>query len=217
MQFFLDTAEISEIEEIMDLGILDGITTNPSIIAKSGKDFKTVLKEICNIVPGPVSAEVIATDYNNMIKEGLELREIADNIVIKLPVTWDGIKACKYLANQDIKVNMTLCFSANQALIAAKAGASYISPFIGRLEDIGQEGIELIRQIREIYSIYVFDTQILAASIRNTDHIFRVASLGADVATMPYKVLKQLIKHPLTDIGLNAFLKDWAASSTTKN
>ncbi|MBN8827475.1 MAG: fructose-6-phosphate aldolase [Sphingobacteriia bacterium] len=210
MQFFVDTADLNEIRELADLGMVDGVTTNPSIIAKSGQDFKKVIKEICLIVKGSVSAEVIATKYDQMIEEGTTLSKIAENVTVKLPMTWDGLKACKYFSEREIMTNVTLCFSANQALLAAKAGATYVSPFIGRLDDIGLQGMELIKDIRDIYSNYMFETQILAASIRHPEHILEAAKIGADVATMPPKTLRQLINHPLTDIGIDMFLKDWA-------
>jgi len=210
MDFFLDSADIDEIAELNDCGMVDGVTTNPSIIAKSGRDFKDTIKQICAIVKGPVSAEVVSTDYSNMIKEGDVLSKIAENVCIKLPLTWDGLKACKYFTEKEIATNVTLCFSGSQALLAAKASATYVSPFIGRLDDIGYEGMNLIKEIRDIFDNTVYGTQILAASIRHTEHVLRSVKAGADVATMPAKVLKQLIKHPLTDSGLEAFLSDWA-------
>ncbi|HVW93273.1 MAG TPA: fructose-6-phosphate aldolase [Devosia sp.] len=212
MKFFADTAEVKDIRELYDLGLLDGITTNPSLIAKSGRDFKEVIKEICGIVPGPVSAEVAATTYDQMIAEANVLRKIADNVVIKLPLTLDGLKGCKTLTGEGTKVNVTLCFSANQALLAAKAGATYISPFIGRLDDINIDGMELIRDIRQIYDNYAFTTEILAASIRSPNHVTQAALAGADVATIPPAVIKKLAEHPLTKAGLDAFVKDWAAT-----
>ena len=210
MKFFVDTAEIAEIEALLPTGLVDGVTTNPSLVAKSGRDFKEVIAEICKLVDGPVSAEVTATETVAMVREGEHLAEIARNVVVKLPLTMDGIAACKALTDDGVKTNVTLCFSSNQALIAAKAGASYISPFIGRLDDIGQEGMELIREIRHIYDNYDFETQILAASIRSPMHIRDSALAGADVATAPPSVIRGLANHPLTDKGLDAFLKDWA-------
>jgi transaldolase len=209
MKFFADTAEIKDIKELNDLGFLDGITTNPSLIAKSGRDIKEVLKEICGIVPGPVSAEVTSTDYEGMMAEAEVLRRIADNIVIKLPMTLDGMRGTRKLAGEGTKVNVTLCFSANQALLAAKAGATYISPFIGRLDDINLDGMQLIRDIRTIYDNYAFSTEILAASIRTANHVTEAALAGADVATIPPAVIKKLADHPLTDKGLAAFVADW--------
>ncbi|SHL27872.1 fructose-6-phosphate aldolase [Roseibium suaedae] len=210
MKFFVDTAETAEIQELAATGLLDGVTTNPSLIAKSGRDFKEVIAEICKITEGDVSAEVAATDYEGMMKEALELVKIADNVVIKLPLTLDGLKACKALTEKGHKTNVTLCFSANQALLAAKAGATYVSPFIGRLDDINVDGMELIREIRVIFDNYGFDTQILAASIRTPNHVKDCALVGADVATIPPATLKALVKHPLTDKGLESFLADWA-------
>ncbi len=215
MKFFVDTADTAEIKELASTGLLDGVTTNPSLIAKSGRDFKEVIAEICAITDGDVSAEVAATDFDTMIKEAHVLREIAGNVVIKLPLTFDGLKACKQLTDEGTKTNVTLCFSANQALLAAKAGATYISPFIGRLDDIHMDGLELIREIRVIYDNYGFDTEILAASIRTPNHVRECALIGADVATVPPATLKSLIKHPLTDKGLDAFLNDWAKTGQT--
>lgn len=213
MKFFIDTAEVSEIKEMEALGVLDGVTTNPSLIMKSGRDFFEVVKEICGIVKGPVSAEVVATEYAGMVKEAEKLAKIADNICIKLPITYDGLKACKYLSNKGIKINMTLCFSASQAILCAKAGATFVSPFIGRLDDISSRGMLLIEDICEIFANYPeFKTEILVASIRSPMHLVQSAKMGADVATIPPKVLKQLIKHPLTDIGLAKFLEDWKKS-----
>ena len=209
MKFFVDTAEIDAIAELNDLGMVDGVTTNPSLIMKSGRDIIEVTREICALVEGPVSAEVVATDADDMIKEGLKLAEIAENIAIKVPLTWDGLKACKVFSDKGHMVNVTLCFSANQALLAAKAGATFISPFIGRLDDINIDGMELIEDIRTIYDNYGFDTQILAASIRSANHMKDAALVGADVATAPPAVIKSMIKHPLTDAGLAAFMKDW--------
>ncbi|MEP0234681.1 MAG: fructose-6-phosphate aldolase [Parasphingorhabdus sp.] len=210
MKFFVDTAETAEIQELAATGLLDGVTTNPSLIAKSGRDFKEVIAEICKITDGDVSAEVAATDYDGMMSEAAELVKIADNVVIKLPLTLEGLKACKALTEKGHKTNVTLCFSANQALLAAKAGATYVSPFIGRLDDINVDGMELIREIRVIFDNYGFDTEILAASIRTANHVKECALIGADVATVPPATLKGLVKHPLTDKGLEAFLADWA-------
>lgn len=213
MKFFIDTAEIDEIRELNATGLVDGVTTNPSLIAKSGRDFREVIAEICDIVDGPVSAEVISTEYETMVSEGRSLADIADNVAVKLPLTWDGLRACRALADDGIDVNVTLCFSANQALLAAKAGAAFISPFIGRLDDINIDGMELIRDIRMIYDNYPhFETEILAASIRGPNHVKDSAIAGADVATVPPKVLKSLADHPLTDKGLVAFLRDAAAA-----
>jgi len=212
MKFFADTAEVKDIKELYDLGLLDGITTNPSLIAKSGRQFKEVIKEICDIVPGPVSAEVASTTFDQMMAEAEVLRKIADNVVIKLPLTLDGLKGTKKLTSEGTKVNVTLCFSANQALLAAKAGATYISPFIGRLDDINLEGMDLIRDIRTIYDNYAYTTEILAASIRTPNHVTQAALAGADVATIPPAVIKKLADHPLTKSGLEAFVKDWAAT-----
>lgn len=211
MKFFVDTADINEIKELASTGLLDGVTTNPSLIMKSGRDFMTTIKEICTIIDGDVSAEVVAVDYENMLKEAEKLRKIADNVVIKLPLTIDGLKACKALSSEGTKVNVTLCFSANQAILAAKAGATYISPFVGRLDDIGQDGMDLIRDICAIYNNYVeFNTQVLVASIRNPIHLTQSALAGAHVATLPPSVIKQLFNHPLTKSGLEQFLNDWS-------
>ena len=213
MKFFIDSAEVAEIKELADSGFLDGVTTNPSLIAKSGRDFLEVIAEICQIVDGPVSAEVAATDYQNMIKEGEKLSKIAKNVCIKLPLTMDGLKACKYFSSKGVQTNVTLCFSAAQAILAAKAGATFVSPFVGRLDDIGQDGLNLIEEIVEIYSNYPeFKTEVLVASIRNPIHITASAKIGADVATIPAKVLKQLVSHPLTDKGLETFVKDWEST-----
>ena len=208
MKFFVDTAEVSEIIELSDLGMVDGVTTNPSLIKKSGRDILEVTKEICSIVSGPVSAEVTATDANKMIAEGRKLAELASNIAVKLPLTWDGLKACRVLSQEGKMVNVTLCFAANQALLAAKAGATFISPFIGRLDDINLDGVELIEDIRTIYDNYGFETQILAASIRTANHVLDSARIGADVITAPPAVIKNLANHPLTDKGLATFLAD---------
>ncbi|MEM9549521.1 MAG: fructose-6-phosphate aldolase [Pseudomonadota bacterium] len=210
MKFFVDTAEIDAIAELNDLGMVDGVTTNPSLILKSGRDIIEVTKEICDLVDGPVSAEVVATEADAMIAEGRKLAEIAENIAIKLPLTWDGLKACKVLTGEGRMVNVTLCFSGSQALLAAKAGATFISPFIGRLDDINLDGMDLIADIRTIYDNYSFETQILAASIRSINHALESARIGADVMTAPPGVIKSLAKHPLTDKGLEAFLSDWA-------
>ncbi|PSH66533.1 fructose-6-phosphate aldolase [Phyllobacterium brassicacearum] len=210
MKFFVDTADVKEIRELNDLGLLDGVTTNPSLILKSGGSIIEVTKEICSIVKGPVSAEVTATEYEKMMKEAAVLARIADNICIKVPLTLDGLKACKALRSDGHLVNVTLCFSANQALLAAKAGATFISPFIGRIDDIGIDGMELISEIRTIYDNYDFQTEILAASIRTVNHVKQAALIGADVITAPPATLRALVKHPLTDKGLEAFLADWA-------
>ncbi len=209
MKFFVDTADVGEIRELNDLGLIDGVTTNPSLIMKSGRDIREVTKEICDIVEGPVSAEVAATEYDAMMKEAAVLAKIADNICIKLPLTLDGLKACRALTSDGHQTNVTLCFSANQALLAAKAGATFISPFIGRLDDIAIDGMDLIREIRQIYDNYGFETEILAASIRTVNHVREAALIGADVATIPASTIKALVKHPLTDKGLEAFLADW--------
>ncbi len=212
MKFFADTAEIKDIRELAEAGLLDGVTTNPSLIKKSGRDFIEVVTEIAGVVSGPVSAEVVATEHKAMMKEADKLRKIAKNIVIKVPLTPDGLKTCKALRSDGTMVNVTLCFSANQALLAAKAGASFISPFVGRLDDIGQPGMELISDIRLIYDNYDFATEILVASVRNPIHVLDAAKLGADVMTAPPAVIWSLFKHPLTDAGLASFLKDWAAT-----
>ena len=210
MKFFVDTADVDAIAELNDLGMVDGVTTNPSLILKSGRDIIEVTKEICDLVDGPVSAEVVATDADAMIEEGKKLAGIAPNIAVKLPLTWDGLKACKVISGEGTMVNVTLCFSANQALLAAKAGATFISPFIGRLDDINLDGMELIEDIRTIYDNYGFETQILAASIRSVNHVLESARIGADVMTAPPDVIKKLAMHPLTDKGLEQFLADWA-------
>jgi len=209
MKFFVDTAEINEIAELNDLGMVDGVTTNPSLIMKSGRDILEVTKEICDLVDGPVSAEVVATEADDMIAEGRKLAKIADNIAVKVPLTWAGLKACKTLSNEGNMVNVTLCFSANQALLAAKAGATFISPFIGRLDDINVDGMDLIADIRTIYDNFGYETQILAASIRTVNHVTQSALIGADVITAPPAVIKKLADHPLTKSGLDAFLADW--------
>jgi len=211
MKFFLDSANIDEIKEIADLGLLDGVTTNPSLIAKekAQKNFEKTIKEICKIAKGPVSAEVISTDYDGMIKEALKLSKIDKNVVIKLPMTPNGIKATNYLYKKKIKVNVTLIFSVSQAIIAAKAGAAYVSPFVGRLDDISSSGLDLISDLSEVFMNYGFHTEILVASIRNPIHLTESAKLGADVATLPYGVIMQLFNHPLTDLGITKFLNDW--------
>jgi transaldolase len=210
MKFFVDTADVKEIRELNDLGLLDGVTTNPSLILKSGGSIAEVTKEICSIVKGPVSSEVVATEYKEMMREAAVLAKIADNICIKVPLTLDGLKACKAIRSDGRMVNVTLCFSATQALLAAKANASFISPFIGRIDDMGIDGMELIAEIRTIYDNYDFKTEILAASIRTVNHVKQAALIGADVATVPPATLKALVKHPLTDKGLETFLADWA-------
>ena len=213
MKFFIDTANLAEIKEAVELGLIDGVTTNPSLIAKeAGVDFKEHIAHICELVKGDVSAEVNALDTEGMLAEGRELAKIASNVVIKVPLTLDGLKACRTFRSEGTKVNVTLCFSAAQALLAAKAGASYISPFIGRLDDIGQDGMALIRDIVDIYGNYNFETEVLAASIRHPMHIVDCALAGADVATIPLKVITQLVKHPLTDKGLEGFTSDWKKS-----
>jgi transaldolase len=210
MKFFVDTADLAEIKELAATGLLDGVTTNPSLVAKAGGDFKETIKQICAIVPGPVSAEVAATDYEGMLKEGKALARIAKNVTIKVPLTLEGLKACKTLTSEGTMVNVTLCFSATQALLAAKAGATFVSPFIGRLDDIGLDGMELIKEIRVIFDNYPdLSTDILAASIRTVNHVKDAAMIGADVATIPPAILKQLVKHPLTDKGIEIFLNDW--------
>jgi transaldolase len=210
MKFFVDTADVEAIAELNDLGMVDGVTTNPSLILKSGRDIIEVTREICSIVSGPVSAEVVALKAEDMIAEGRKLAEIAPNIAVKVPLTWDGLKTCKVLSGEGRMVNVTLCFSANQALLAAKAGATFISPFIGRLDDINLDGLDLIGDIREIYDNYGFETQILAASIRTANHVTQCALIGADVMTAPPAVIKAMASHVLTDKGLDQFMKDWA-------
>lgn len=210
MKFFVDTADVNEIKDLAATGMLDGVTTNPSLVAKSGRDFFEVLREICAVVDGPVSAEVTATGAEDMIKEGEKLARVADNITIKLPMTWDGLKACRHFTTKNIKTNVTLCFSAEQAILAAKAGATFVSPFVGRLDDIGQDGMQLIRDICTIYKQYdYFETEVLVASVRSATHIAEAGKAGAHVATIPPNVLKSLINHPLTDKGLAQFLSDW--------
>jgi transaldolase len=215
MKFFVDTADIKDIKECQQMGLVDGVTTNPSLIAKSGRDFKEAISEICSFVEGPVSAEVAALDYDGMMREGNILRKIAKNVTIKVPLTVDGLRACKSFSSDGTMVNVTLCFSANQALLAAKSGATFISPFVGRLDDINLDGMELISEIRQIYDNYGFDTNILAASIRTVNHIKEAALIGADHATAPPAVLKALFTHPLTDKGIASFLSDWAKTGQT--
>jgi transaldolase len=209
MRFFVDTADIAEIRGLAETGLLDGVTTNPSLIMKAGRPMLEAIKDICDAVDGEVSAEVAATDFDGMLEEGKRLADIADNVAIKVPLTWDGLKACRALRDLGHKVNVTLCFSANQALLAAKADATFVSPFIGRLDDINLDGMALIEDIRAIYDNFAFDTQILAASIRTPNHVKQAALAGADVATVPPAVLKSLVEHPLTDKGLESFLADW--------
>jgi transaldolase len=215
MKFFVDTADTEAIHELNELGMVDGVTTNPSLIFKSGRDIKEVTKEICSMVDGPVSAETVALDAEGMIAEGRELAKIADNIAIKVPLTWAGLKACKALSDEGRMVNVTLCFSANQALLAAKVGATFISPFIGRIDDLNLDGMDLIADIRLIYDNYGFETQILAASIRSVNHMSEAAKIGSDVATAPPDVIKKMVNHPLTDKGLEVFLKDWEKTGQT--
>jgi len=210
MKFFVDTADTKDIAELAATGLLDGVTTNPSLIHKAGRDFLEVVKEICGIVPGPVSAEVVALDHETMMKEAEILRKIADNVAVKVPLTIDGLKTCKALTSEGTMVNVTLCFSANQALLAAKAGASFISPFVGRHDDVGYPGMELISDIRLIYDNYDFETEILVASVRNPIHVLESAKIGADVMTAPPSVIRQLFNHPLTDKGIEGFMADWA-------
>jgi transaldolase len=210
MKFFIDTADVAEIKELAATGLLDGVTTNPSLVAKAKRDFKEIIAEICAAIPGPVSAEVAATDLDGMLKEGRTLAKIANNVTVKVPLTWEGLKACRTLAGEGTMVNVTLCFSANQALLAAKAGATFISPFVGRLDDTGADGMDLVREIRTIYDNFPnLKTQILAASIRNVLHVKQAAMIGADVVTVPPAVLRALVSHPLTDKGLEQFLADW--------
>ncbi|MGA9365589.1 MAG: fructose-6-phosphate aldolase [Bacteroidota bacterium] len=209
MKLFVDTANVGEIREAASLGILDGVTTNPSLVAKEKREFKELIKEICSIVDGPVSTEVVATDYQGMLSEARDLVKIHDNIVVKIPLIKEGLKAVKSLKAEGIRANVTLCFSATQALLAAKAGAYFISPFIGRLDDISQSGMDLIRDIVTIYRNYDMKTEVLVASIRHPLHVLEAAKIGADIASMPFKVFEQLVKHPLTDIGLKRFLEDW--------
>lgn len=215
MKFFAYTAIIDDIRDLADAGLLDGVTTNPSLIAKSGRNFLEVVAEICEIVEGPVSAEVVALDFEGMMREAEIVRKIADNVAVKLPLTIDGLKACKALTDDGTMVNVTLCFSANQALLAAKAGATFISPFVGRHDDIGFDGMDLIEDIRLIYDNYDFGTEILVASVRHPIHVLQAAKIGADVMTAPPAVIKQLVKHPLTDKGIESFMADWAKTGQT--
>ena len=210
MKFFIDTADVSELKKVLPTGLIDGVTTNPSLIAQSGRKIAEVIKEICDLVEGPVSAEVVSTDFDTMLKEGKYLAGLAENVTVKVPLTVDGLKVCKILSDEGTMVNVTLCFSAAQALLAAKAGAAFISPFVGRLDDIGQDGMELIADIVELYSNFTYGTEVLVASVRGPQHVVAAAKLGADVATLPPKVLWQMYNHPLTSSGLDAFLKDWA-------
>jgi transaldolase len=209
MKFFIDTAEVSEIRAAHELGLVDGVTTNPSLIAKSGRDFKEVIKEIAGIVDGPISAEVIALDAEGMVREGKELAKIHQNIVIKVPMTTEGLKATKEFSRQGININVTLIFSPLQALLAAKAGATYVSPFVGRLDDVGHDGMEGVEQIRTIYDNYGYDTEIIVASVRSPLHVLNAGLIGADICTIPFAVMKQLAQHPLTDVGIEKFLADW--------
>jgi transaldolase len=209
MKFFIDTANVDEIREANSMGMVDGVTTNPTLIAKEGRDFEEIIKEICKIVDGPVSAEVISTDTEGMLKEARELAKLHDNIVVKIPMIVDGLKATRKLTDEGIKTNVTLVFSPLQALMTAKAGATFVSPFVGRLDDVSQEGLLLVEQIVEIYSNYAFDTEVIVASVRNPLHVLDAAMMGADIATIPFKVLSKLAAHPLTDKGLQAFLSDW--------
>ncbi len=212
MKFFIDTANIDEIKEALSMGMVDGVTTNPTLIAKEARPFKEIITEICEIVNGPISAEVISTDHYGMVKEARELATIHENIVVKIPMTTDGLKATRKLSDDGIRTNVTLVFSPLQALMAAKAGAAFVSPFVGRLDDISQDGLVVVEQIAEIYSNYAFDTEIIVASVRNPLHVLEAALLGADIATIPFNVLSKLAAHPLTDIGLKAFLDDWQKS-----
>jgi len=209
MKFFIDTANVEEILRAKDLGMVDGVTTNPSLVAKEGRDFKELIKEIADIVDGPVNAEVVSLDAEGMVREGKDLAGMADNMVIKVPLVEEGLKAVRSLAQEGIKTNVTLCFSPVQALMAAKAGAAYISPFVGRLDDISHIGMDLVEQIMTIYENYAYDTEVIVASIRNPIHVLDSALMGADIATIPFKVIQQLVQHPLTDIGLEKFLADW--------
>lgn len=210
MKLFLDTADVAVIKDLLPTGMVDGVTTNPSLIAKSGRNIAEVIAEICALVEGPISAEAVATDFETMVKEGDKLASIAPNVVVKLPLTWDGLRATRAFADKGIKTNVTLCFSAAQAMLAAKAGATFISPFVGRLDDVGADGVGLLEDIRTLYDIHDFSTEILAASVRNADHVTAAALAGADASTIPADVFKALVKHPLTDKGLDAFLADWS-------
>ena len=214
MDIYIDTANLDEIKRAASLGVLDGVTTNPSLVAKEGVDFRTRLEEICQVVKGPVSAEVVAIEHDAMIAEAEPLIQIAPNIVIKLPCIEEGLRACKTLSDRDVKVNMTLCFQPLQALLAAKAGAFLISPFVGRIDDVGGDGMEVVQQIRQIYDNYSYTTKILTASIRHPQHMVQAAMMGSDVATAPFKVIQQMMKHPLTDVGLKRFLDDWEKAKT---
>ena len=209
MKFFIDTANIDEIKQGLELGMVDGVTTNPSLVSKEGREFKGLIKEICDIVSGPVSAEVVSLDSEGMVAEARSLAKIADNIVVKIPLVEEGLKAVRILSGEEIKTNVTLCFSPLQALMAAKAGATFVSPFVGRLDDISQRGMDLIEEIITIYDNYNFETEVIVASIRNPVHVLDAALMGADISTIPFKVIQQLIKHPLTNIGLDKFLSDW--------
>ncbi len=216
MKLFLDTAHFDEITQGVELGLLDGVTTNPSLIAKEGLDFEMIIKKIAKMVKGPVSAEVTAQDYKGMVAEGRQYAKWAKNIYVKLPMTTDGLRACQTLSSERIPVNMTLVFSANQALLAAKAGAAFVSPFIGRLDDSGEDGMKLIEEIMQIYDNYGYDTEVLVASVRHPRHVTDAAKLGADICTMPYSVFEKLVKHPLTDAGLTKFMEDWSKTRTSK-
>ncbi|MCD6499762.1 MAG: fructose-6-phosphate aldolase [Deltaproteobacteria bacterium] len=209
MKFFIDTADTEEIRQANDMGLVDGVTTNPSLVAKTGRPFREVITEICSIVDGPVSAEATASDHDGLVQQARELASIADNVVVKIPLNFEGLKAVRTLKNEGIRTNVTLCFSATQALLAAKAGASYISPFVGRLDDVSHVGMELVEQILDIYANYAFDTEVIVASVRNPLHVLDAAQTGADIATIPFKILKQLVHHPLTDVGIERFLADW--------
>ncbi len=210
MKFFIDTADVSEIKEALEIGMVDGVTTNPTLISRTGRPFLEVAKEIIEIVPGPVSLEVVSLDSNGMVTEAKRLADLGDNVVIKIPMTEEGLKAVHRLSSEGIKTNVTLVFSPLQAILAAKAGATFVSPFVGRLDDVGQDGMELVSQIVQIYENYGYDTEVIVASIRHPQHVLNAALIGADIATIPFKVIKQLIKHPLTDVGLERFLDDWA-------
>ena len=209
MQLFIDSAEVSELRKAAETNLINGCTTNPTLAAKAGRDYNEVLKEICSIIKGPVSAETVSSDAEGMVKEGIAFSKIAKNIVVKVPMTVEGMKACQRLTKKRIKVNVTLCFSANQALLAAKSGAFFVSPFVGRLDDIGKIGMDVVREIKQVYDNYKFKTQILVASVRNPIHVLDAAKIGADIATMPYSVFEQLFKHSLTDVGIKKFLEDW--------
>ncbi len=215
MKFFIDTADVTEIKDLAPTGLIDGVTTNPSLIAQSGGNLKENITEICSIIDGPISAEVLSTDFDSMVVEGRKLREISDQVVVKVPLTIDGLKCCKVLSDEEIMVNVTLCFSPAQALLAAKAGAAYISPFVGRIDDTGRNGMELIEEIVEIYDNYDFTTEVLVASVRSPLHVIEAARLGAEVATLPPKIIRQIFQHPLTNTGLEAFLKDASKSGQT--